>query len=92
MGLPGRNTEWVAIPSPGTLPDPEIELSLALQAGSLLPEPPRKWLPRRTDSPALPAPDILGGGRLSSEPGGLVTAHRHRGAAGGLSGTHFWEI
>ena len=41
---PGKGTlEWVAIPSPGDLPDPEIEPgSPAFQAGSLLPEPPRK--------------------------------------------------
>ena len=49
--------------------------------------------PRRVDSPAPSAPDIPGGGRPPPEPGGcLVTAHRHRGVAGGLSGTYFWEI
>ena len=49
--------------------------------------------PRRVDSPALSAPDIPGGGCPPPEPGGcLVTAHRHRRAAGGLSGTYFWEI
>ena len=40
----GKNTlEWVAIPSPGDLPDPEIEPgSPTFQAGSLPPEPLRK--------------------------------------------------
>ena len=38
-----RILEWVAIPSPRDLPDPGIKpKSLALQAGSLLSEPPGK--------------------------------------------------
>ena len=38
-----RILEWVAIPSPGDLPNPEIELgSPALQADSLPSEPPQK--------------------------------------------------
>ena len=37
---PGKNTEWVAIPSTRDLLNPRIELkSPALQAGSLLSEP-----------------------------------------------------
>ena len=37
---PGKNTEWVAIPSSRDLLNPRIELkSPALQAGSLLSEP-----------------------------------------------------
>ena len=39
--LPARVLEWVAIPSPGDLPDPGIEPgSPALQADSLPSEPP----------------------------------------------------
>ena len=35
--------EWVPFPSPGDLPDPGVEpRSLALQAASLLSEPPEK--------------------------------------------------
>ena len=38
-----RILEWVAFPSPGDLPHPEIEAgSLALQADSLSSEPPGK--------------------------------------------------
>ena len=41
--LQARILEWVAIPSPAELPDPEIELgSPALQADSLPAEPPGK--------------------------------------------------
>ena len=41
--LQARILEWVAIPSPGDLPDPGIEsTSPALQADSLLSEPQRK--------------------------------------------------
>ena len=44
--LQARILEWVAIPSPGDLPDPGIESrSPALQADSLPTEPPGKWLP-----------------------------------------------
>ena len=41
---PGKNTEWVRMPSPpGDLPDTGIEpVSPALQADSLLAEPPAK--------------------------------------------------
>ena len=41
--LQARILDWVAIPSPGDLPDPGIKPKPpALQAGSLLPEPPGK--------------------------------------------------
>ena len=41
--LQARILEWAAIPSPGDLPDPGIERGLpALQADSLLTEPPGK--------------------------------------------------
>ena len=41
--LQARKLEWVAMPSPGDLPNPVIEpRSLALQADSLLSEPPGK--------------------------------------------------
>ena len=41
--LQARILEWAAIPSPGDLPDPGIEPGLpALQADSLLAEPPGK--------------------------------------------------
>ena len=41
--LQARILEWAAIPSPGDLPDPGIEPGLpALQADSLLTEPPGK--------------------------------------------------
>ena len=41
--IPARKVEWVAIPSPGHLPDPEMEPRfLALQVNSLLSEPPGK--------------------------------------------------
>ena len=41
--LQARTLEWVAFPSPGDLPDPGIELmSPALQADSLMTEPPGK--------------------------------------------------
>ena len=41
--LQARMLEWVAVPSPGDLPDPGIKSrSLALQADSLLSEPPGK--------------------------------------------------
>ena len=40
----GGILEWVAIPSPGDLPDPEIKLgSPVLQADSLPSEPPGKF-------------------------------------------------
>ena len=43
--LQARILEWVAIPSPGDLPDPGIEpRSPELQADSLLTEPPGKLL------------------------------------------------
>ena len=48
--LQGRILEWVAIPSPRDLPDPEIEpQSPALQADSLPSEPPGK--PSRMNTP-----------------------------------------
>ena len=41
--LQARILEWVAVPSPGDLPNPGIELTCpALQADSLLSEPPGK--------------------------------------------------
>ena len=41
--LQARTLEWVAMPSPGDLPNPGIEpRSPLLQAGSLLSEPPGK--------------------------------------------------
>ena len=45
--LQARTVEWLAVPSPGDLPDPGIEpQSPALQADSLLSEPPGKPLDR----------------------------------------------
>ena len=41
--LQARVLEWIAFPSPGDLPDPEIEpMSPALKADSLPAEPPRE--------------------------------------------------
>ena len=40
--LQARMLEWVAIPSPGDLPDPGIKLRFALQADCLPLEPPLK--------------------------------------------------
>ena len=46
--LQARILEWVANPSPGYLPDPGIKPGpLALQEGSLLPEPPEEPRPFR---------------------------------------------
>ena len=46
--LQARILEWVANPFPGDLPDPGIKPGpLALQEGSLLPEPPEEPRPFR---------------------------------------------
>ena len=50
--LQARILEWVAMSPPGDLPNPGIELkSLALQADSLLSEPPGK--PKNTEMGSL---------------------------------------